>query len=278
MYEVGKCGVREWLAPAVRRGIQRELNLVVAFLDPRVGERHFGADGPPGRLLRLLPALLQPPLLGPLHALLGASDEARLRRVPLTERLEPLALPDDLRAVRQVVLAVRVDASLAAEEHAAHGGGFPAALVARVVRTRPPRRLGQLVLRHPDALRVDADWAQVAAHDVAAVPAVLACEAVPVIAASHLRPTAFLRLSFLLRLPGEYALLTLFQGIVVSLEHGVAVHLDRRLGPGPLSGQNLRLELRGDVLHALRFLGSLGILLGRWLGVAGGRSVPELLG
>ena len=130
--------------------------------------------------------------------------------MPLTERLEPLALPDDLRAVRQVVLAVRVDARLAAEEHAAHGGGFPAALVARVVRTRPPRRLGQLVLRHPDALRVDADWAQVAAHDVAAVPAVLAGEAVPVIAASHLRPTAFLRLSFLLRLPGEYALLTLF--------------------------------------------------------------------
>ena len=262
MNEIRERRVREGLAPAARLGIQRELNLVVALLDPRVGERHLSADRPSRRLLGLLAALLQPSLLRPLDALLGAAYEARLRRVSLTERLEPFTLPDNLSLVRQVVLAVGVHARLASEQHPTDRRGFAPAFVARVVRTRPPRRLGEFVLRDADALGVDADGAQVAADDVTAVPAVLARERVAVIATRHLRAAAFLGLGLLLGLAGKHALLALLQGVVVSLEHGVAVNLNRGLCPGPFPGDDLRLKLRGDVLHALRLLRSLAILTG----------------
>ena len=215
--EIRERRVREGLAPAARLGIQRELNLVVALLDPRVGERHLSADRPSRRLLGLLAALLQPSLLRPLDALLGAAYEARLRRVTLTERLEPFALPDNLSLVRQVVLAVGVRARLASEQHAPHRRGFAPAFVARVVRTRPSRRLGEFVLSEADALGVDADGAQVAADDVTAVPAVLARETVAVIATRHLRAAAFLGLGLLLGLAGKHALLALLQRVVVGL-------------------------------------------------------------
>ena len=228
VHEVGERGVRQGLDPAPGR-VAGQLDLVVPLLDPRVGERHLGAYGPPLRLLRLVAALLQPLLLGPLHAVRVAADEARLRGVPLPERLEALALADDLGVRGQVVLAERARARLAPEQHPADGGGFAPALRAAVVRAPPARRLCDFALGHAYALGVHGDGAQVAAHDITAVPARLTGVAVPVVAPSHLRARFLGLVLFPRRLARVDARLALFQAVVVRLEHGVPVDLHRGL-------------------------------------------------
>lgn len=174
LLEVGKlCGAQRHLGRghAVAPRAARDEDVSVAGLGP-FGARGglFGRDG----------RLVEPkPLRRPRSAVFRAVHEARLRRVDLAQPLEARALVHDAAVgedvLRQVLVAERVGARLAAEEEAAGGGGPLVALPAPVLGAHPLRGLARHRLgRLPQARRVVRGGAAVAQEQLAPVPAHLA--------------------------------------------------------------------------------------------------------
>ena len=167
-----------------RSVFHRKLEFRVAIFDPVIGDRNLLTDGP---TFSSFTVLFSDVRRGPFRALGVAVDEARLRRVVLAQILETLALTDDLRGPWQVILAERPRARLATEQDTTHRCSLAPTLVARVVRTLPSMVARDILHCDADAVRVDGYRAQIATHDLAAVPARLAHRAVAVVSASDLR-------------------------------------------------------------------------------------------
>ena len=134
--------------------------------------------------------------------------------------------------------------------------------MARVMRARPSVVTSDVLHGDADARRVNGNRAEIAAHDFAAVPARLAHRAVTVVATGNLRarllgfrPRLELGVASFAHVHGRFPI---FHVVIVRLQDGVTVYLNRRLRSGTLTVQDVGVVFRGDVLDGF-VLVSLGL-------------------
>ena len=132
-----------------------------------------------------------------------------------------------------MVFAESARARFATEKNTTDGGGFTATLMARVMRARPSVVTSDVLHGDADARRVNGNRAEIAAHDFAAVPARLAHRAVTVVATGNLRarllgfrPRLELGVASFAHVHGRFPI---FHVVIVRLQDGVTVYLNRRL-------------------------------------------------